>query len=226
MLSDWGLRALSLFLGIVAVEAGVNYTVYPARMNPTCDGNVVSPMGGPPGHPLDPTSKCHYFGKGKSAYNSIEVLRCSSKCLCFRQYASKAEGAKCDATLSLGTNVKESCLGECKADCNGPNCALEGKPSGTRLKLIGSGQICSEPVSDAEYNCETTGMVQLDDDQPRGPASKASTSHDSSKLDASSTSTTTTSKLGASSSLDVVTSCALGSKLGLAGFTGFAILVS
>ena len=55
---------------------------------------------------------CHELGKGKAAYNSIEVISCSSKCLCFAQYASSDPTAACDGTKAIGKQVREACMGK------------------------------------------------------------------------------------------------------------------
>eukprot|EP00440_Ansanella_granifera_P021161 gb/GFBE01022976.1/.p1 GENE.gb/GFBE01022976.1/~~gb/GFBE01022976.1/.p1 ORF type:complete len:209 (+),score=34.68 gb/GFBE01022976.1/:1-627(+) len=153
----------SLLLAHPFVRAEVIYRVYSAATNPTCDSALDS--GGMPGNTLPDAAaigSCQDFGKGKSAYNSIEILGCSSTCLCFRQYASEASNPSCDESLALGTNIKEACFDECKADCNGPGCGetttLE--QSQTRLALLGEGQICAQPQAAANYSCATTGMIK------------------------------------------------------------------
>jgi len=144
-------------------RADVTYNVFPAAMNPNCDpaGKKMSD-----GHSLGakPAGFCHELGKGKAAYNSIEVIACSAKCLCFTQYASSDPTAACDGNKALGQNVKEACLGDCMVDCNGADCGLTATvaDSGTRLALLGEGQICAAPQSDADYSCATTGMVKVD----------------------------------------------------------------
>ena len=112
-----------------------------------------------------PIGTCQNHGKGRSAYNSIEVLGCSDTCLCFKQYAAKTEDAGCDESKSVGWNIKMTCFDKCLQDCNGINCGDWAEPYSfpMRLQLTGSGQICTEPVPDSEFGCETTGMI-LDED--------------------------------------------------------------
>lgn len=162
----------------------VTYQVFPAAMNPTCDASKSSSK---PGNKLPDKAaigSCHDFGKGKSAHNSIEILGCSAKCLCFKQYASQSSNPTCNQTKALGYNVKESCFDQCKADCNGINCGETAtlQQTRTRLRLLGSGQICADQKPEADYSCATTGMVK--------PVTSSSTSAKPLTVTSSSTSAT------------------------------------
>ena len=147
---------------LMCARAKVTYKVYPKNQNPTCDPN--GNQGGIPGETIPDKvaiGTCLEFGKGKSAYNSIKVLGCSSKCLCFLQVAGETAEAGCDVSKALGSNIKEACFDKCMPDCNGDGCGStttvgEAK---TLLTLLGDGQICAEVKSDAKYSCNTTGMV-------------------------------------------------------------------
>ena len=148
---------------------GITYNVIPAAMNPTCDPDgVLMKAGHPLGQPAN--GDCVELGRGKAAYNALEIISCSSRCLCFTQYASMTPDGRCDGSMSLGHNVKEACLDECMADCNGIGCGETAtlESSHTRLSLFGEGKICAAPLAEAEYSCPTTGMVRLDGPRDRG----------------------------------------------------------
>jgi len=153
--------ALVTLIQLHLAASDVIYQVFPVAMNPTCDetahskpGNTISTASS-----VSQVGQCHDFGMGKSAYNAIEILGCSKACLCFKQYASNQADAGCNATRSLGANVKESCFNSCLQDCNGPNCGATATESETKLKLVGSGTICEQEVPEDQYSCETTGMM-------------------------------------------------------------------
>eukprot|EP00756_Hemistasia_phaeocysticola_P052402 Hpha_TRINITY_DN27631_c0_g1::TRINITY_DN27631_c0_g1_i1::g.57397::m.57397 len=142
-------------------HAAVSYAVFPVGANPTCNESLIS--GGVQPHELPDKvaiGSCQEFGMGKSAYNSIKILGCSSDCLCFEQVAANDSTVGCDKSRTLGHNIKESCFSLCLQDCNGNNCGDTATTSGTKLRLLGSGQICDDPKSDAEYTCATTGMIE------------------------------------------------------------------
>ncbi|KAL7550988.1 hypothetical protein ACHAWF_014194 [Thalassiosira exigua] len=96
--------------------------------------------------------RCQNHGVGKGAYNSIEVLGCTDRCLCFKQVAAMDGDANCDTSKAVGWNVKMSCFDQCLVDCNGIGCGETATVAGsrTRLMLTGSGPICAT---------QTTGMV-------------------------------------------------------------------
>jgi len=108
-----------------------------------------------------PIGFCQNLGMGRAAYNSIEILGCSSTCLCFKQYASQNANDMCNPA-SRGQNVKMSCTNKCLQDCNGVDCGDTALPDSgnTRLMLTGSGQLCASPVADEDFVCETTGMIK------------------------------------------------------------------
>eukprot|EP00931_Biecheleriopsis_adriatica_P098236 TRINITY_DN72172_c0_g1_i1.p1 TRINITY_DN72172_c0_g1~~TRINITY_DN72172_c0_g1_i1.p1 ORF type:complete len:204 (-),score=15.26 TRINITY_DN72172_c0_g1_i1:147-758(-) len=141
-----------VFCGLAIAEAAVVYEVHGG--GEPCSGSKQPET-------LDTSKTCHEFGVGKTHYNSLKVIRCSSQCLCFNQLASVAANPTCDESAAEGTNIKEACFNKCMPDCNGPNCATDPNYAGTptALKLTGSGDICAQPVSDADYFCDTTGMV-------------------------------------------------------------------
>jgi len=150
--SLWIVSVVFVCCGLAVVEAAVVYEVHGGGEPCT---NSRQP------ETLDTSKTCHEFGVGKTHYNSLKVIRCSSQCLCFQQLASVAANPTCDESAADGSNIKEACYNQCMPDCNGPNCAsdpnYDGRP--TALKLTGSGAICSQPVSDADYFCDTTGMI-------------------------------------------------------------------
>ena len=95
-------------------------------------------------------------------YNSLEVLGCSSNCLCFRQVAAETADVNCDTSKAVGGGVKMACFDKCLQDCNGNNCgeSMEKDSSITRLQLTGDGQICTDPVADKDFVCETENMIK------------------------------------------------------------------
>ncbi len=150
---------------------GITYNVIPAAVNPTCDPDgVLMKAGHPLGEPA--VGDCVELGRGKAAYNALEIISCSSRCLCFTQYASMTPEGRCDGSMSLGHNVKEACLDDCMADCNGVGCGETAtlESSHTRLSLFGQGKICAAPLAEGEYSCPTTGMVRLDGQRDRADA--------------------------------------------------------
>ena len=91
-----------LLLSASPALAEVRYAVFPAAMNPTCDEQLMAPMPKQQAHILtiSQTGACQDLGQGRSAYNSIEILGCSKRCLCFKQYASPAPNPTCNQTLA------------------------------------------------------------------------------------------------------------------------------
>ena len=61
-----------------------------------------------------------------------------------------------------------TCFDKCLMDCNGNNCGENAQPGDfpMRLMLTGSGPICSSPVSEEEFVCDTTGMILDDEGNP------------------------------------------------------------
>ena len=115
---------------------------------------------------MDPSPQeigyCQNHGVGASLYNSLEVLGCSSNCLCFNQVAAETADVNCDTSKAVGEGVKMACFDKCLQDCNGNNCgeSMEPDSSITRLQLTGQGQICTDPVADEDFVCETTNMIK------------------------------------------------------------------
>lgn len=168
MSTNFEIHAFSVVLvcfGFAGVQAQVVYEVH---------GGGVPCTGSNQPETLDTSQTCHAFGQGRTHYNSLKVVRCSSQCLCFNQLASVAPNPTCDESAAVGSNIKEACYNQCMPDCNGPNCASDPNYAGnpTALKLTGSGAICAQPVSDADYFCDTTGMVG----GPANPSVDATTS--------------------------------------------------
>ena len=160
---------LPLLLLLSGCHAELTYHVYRSATNPTCD-----PAGQAGLRNALPEAAaagtCVNFGMGASAFNSVEVISCSSRCLCFTQYASEGVDSGCDPEAAAGSNVKQACFGECLADCNGSGCGATAtlESAITRLAMEGEGQLCAEPLPDEEYSCATTGMVQAPADANNG----------------------------------------------------------
>lgn len=92
--------------GAVCAAAANNVT-YNVFASPTCERTgrfgptLMEPQAQEVGH-------CQNHGVGKGAYNSIEVLGCTDRCLCFKQVAAMDGDANCDTSKAVGWNVKMS----------------------------------------------------------------------------------------------------------------------
>jgi len=124
------------------------------------------------------TNTCIDFGFGMNKWNAMKILRCSSTCICFEQFAasSQEDAIACDASKADASMIKQACLGGCDRDCNGDDCATyQTELSGyqTQLSLLGPNQewirpgsdeaaamqpLCDNVVNDDEYFCHTTAM--------------------------------------------------------------------
>lgn len=108
---------------------------------------------------------CQNHGIGANLYNSIQVLGCSDKCLCFKQIAAESADVNCDESKAFVTVVKMACFDQCLSDCNGPDCGKTAQPMdppNTRLMLTGSGPICADPVAEEDFVCEFNAMKLID----------------------------------------------------------------
>ncbi len=100
--------------------------------------------------------------QGMEVANSMQVIRASSRCICFQQTPDKD-----DCSLAGTFRIKESCVDTCVKDAQG-----------TFLHLSSlTGYDASVSVSDEEYFCDTTGMwddvsrpnEDSESDQPHEP---------------------------------------------------------
>ena len=109
--------------------------------------------------PVDGMVACNSLGTAPTGNtNSITILNCSPTCICFQQFGGSPD---CGVTPALGTNIKESCTAQCKEDCSSKNCGALGRrgPVRTFLKLSGGTPRCPNMQTEADYSCDTTGML-------------------------------------------------------------------
>ncbi|KAK3262350.1 hypothetical protein CYMTET_28789 [Cymbomonas tetramitiformis] len=93
------------------------------------------------------TESCNGWAGGVGD-NSMKISSCSSKCICFTQFAGNR-----DCTETPQQNVKEACVDTCALDAQGTYLTMS--------SFTG----CSDQfaVSDADYSCATTGMADSTD---------------------------------------------------------------
>lgn len=91
---------------------------------------------------VDP-SQCFGWQRAGGPANSIEVLSCSSTCICFAQSPGSLD---CSGTVN--GNIKESCTNKCNADDQGSFLGIS--------EFAGCGAL---QVPDSEYECGCTKMV-------------------------------------------------------------------
>jgi hypothetical protein len=139
-----------------------NPTIYNVYAVPTSEGRA-STCPGPEyagvSVPIDTRLACNGLGTAPTGNaNSIAILGCSATCICFRQFGGSPD---CGVTPGLGTNVKESCTDRCQEDCSSRDCGALGLrgPVRTFLKLSGGAPRCRNFQTDADYSCNTTGML-------------------------------------------------------------------
>lgn len=148
---------VALALAMTSTDAQVVYSVFGGNSCIAGKRNISTVLDPQP----QEIGTCQNHGFGATKYNSFEMISCSVRCMCFRQYASEFADANCDESRSVGAMIKVSCFDTCLQDCNGENCGDMTEPGSTktRLQLTGSGQICANPVSEEDFVCETTGMI-------------------------------------------------------------------
>ena len=97
--------------------------------------------------PMDPQI-CNPWYKNFGPGNSIRVLACSSRCVCYEQSVSETD---CNATDrgEQFTEIKEVCMNTCRHD-----------NINQFIRIFDLNQCGDEQVSDDDYACPCTGMAE------------------------------------------------------------------
>lgn len=158
----WAPAASFVHMVIMGTCAGMEYGVFVGPSASTCAG---SPGIAGALTPTQDSNQCNGgWARGGGNENSYRIHLCSSKCICFTQFAGTSV---CDESKSQGSNIKESCIDRCMGDCNGGNCQFSGTGGGTTwLKLTEGPVTCDSQMPDDVYSCNTTGMVKSSTQAP------------------------------------------------------------
>lgn len=92
---------------------------------------------------METDDECSAFNRGFGPEESLEILSCSSTCICYEHHISTGG---CNSTTST---VKEACMGKCRLE--------DTKNSFVRIKGFMEG--CGDKqVPDDQYSCACTGL--------------------------------------------------------------------